>query len=57
MSKETRAKIKPKPVVIKTRPLRSLEVMMVRGGNCPGYRPVSWEDMVKILSGHKMGVL
>jgi hypothetical protein len=53
MSKETRAKIKPKAVAIKTRPQRSVEVMIVTGGDRLGYRLVGCEDMIKILSVHK----
>jgi hypothetical protein len=47
MSKEIMAKIKPKVVPINTRPLRSVEVITVRGGDSPGSRPVVFESMIK----------
>lgn len=47
MSTEIKAKIKPKTVVINTMPLLSVEVITVRGGDCPGSRPVEFESMIK----------
>jgi len=47
MSKEIMAKIKPKAVAINTMPVRSVEVITVRGGDCPGSRPVVFESMIK----------
>jgi hypothetical protein len=53
MSREIRAKVKPKAVAINTMPLWSVEVMMVRGGDCPGSRPsVSFEAMTRALQEH-----
>jgi hypothetical protein len=52
MSKEIRAKAKPKVVAINTIPLWSVEVMTVTGGDCPGYRPVPFEAMARVLRWH-----
>lgn len=49
MSTEIKAKVKPKTVVINTMPLRSVEVITVRGGDCPGSRPVEFESMIKCM--------
>lgn len=47
MSKEIMANIKPKAVAIDTRPLRSVEVITVRGVDSPGSRPIEFESTIK----------
>jgi hypothetical protein len=52
MSREMRAKAKPKTVAINTIPLWLVDVMTVSGGDCPGRRPVPFEDMARVLGEH-----
>jgi hypothetical protein len=52
ISREIRAKARPRAVAINTMPLWSVGVTTVSGGDCPGYRPVSLEAMAGGLEEH-----